>query len=116
MDPKTGKCSVTSAFRTALSTDLEYRGTWLYVEFMNRFASMFVTDMRPVQAVRAAAYCIAFLGLWDVAVLKTKGLTLKLNCLSRQTKKDVIIACNNVILCFKRMRQFCIDMQVITKV
>lgn len=73
--------------------------------------------MQPRQAVKAAAFVLACLGFWETSIRNSEGrLNLKDNFLTCETKKDIIIACNFVILVATYMRQFCEKNDVFVKV
>ena len=61
---------------------------------------------------------LGFVGHWETALRKAAaqnpklGATVKDNFLTSETKQDVIIAMNNVILMAKCMRDFCLQNKV----
>jgi hypothetical protein len=60
----------------------------------------------------SAGYVLGFIGYWEAAVMKSKGCDLKHNFLTRETKQDIIIACNSVVLSLLSMRSHCEEHQV----
>jgi hypothetical protein len=115
-DSATGTHKPSTALRNFLDKDLSMYGTFLYVELMHRFASLFTLSPNPADAVRTAASVIALMGYWDVTVRKNAAppasLDPKLNLLTRETQSDVIIACNAIILAIAWVREYCIAHEV----
>jgi hypothetical protein len=104
---RTGKAEAVSTIRDALGHDVDYMPLLWYVEFLHRFLSIFMVDtLSPSEVVCNAGYCIAFLGYWDMCNQHIPGCT-KYNFLTAETKKDVLIACNMVVLMTKFVRMWC---------
>ncbi|EFJ46900.1 hypothetical protein VOLCADRAFT_105344 [Volvox carteri f. nagariensis] len=134
MDPKTGVVQLKTTLRDTLAdvgrseaggegptADGTVYGTWLYLEFMHNYMSIFNVEMTPKDAIERAAFILVFIGHWETALRKAAaknpklGATLKDNFLTSETKQDVIITMNNVILMAKYMRDFCVRNKVLVK-
>lgn len=118
-ESKNKAVAVGDGLRAALLREArgEHYGTYLYLEFLHRFLAIFITDMAPTEAITNAAFCMSFIGYWDAAVRKLEKddnpfVNLRSNFLTMQTKKDVLIACNAVVLATKLMREFCKEKKV----
>lgn len=74
--------------------------------------------LHPQEAIERAGFVLGFVGHWETALRKAAaqnpklGATVKDNFLTSETKQDVIIAMNNVILMAKCMRNFCLKNKV----
>lgn len=102
---------VTSKLREAMACRPEFHGCKLLVEFYHRFARIWtIKERTPSQHVKDAAYCITFLGYWhkSIAELADKhvNISVKQNFITLETKRDVLIACNAVIIGVVIMRRF----------
>ena len=111
-DDATNRAKPTTWLRDALASKPERWGTWLYVHFQHTFLSTWVVPMTPEQIVQSASVCIAFIGWWDALVRRSPGLTIKQHFLTMQTKDDLLIACNQVILAVKLMRLHSMRLEV----
>jgi hypothetical protein len=116
-DSATGAATPTHVLRTVLQSEPAFYGTLMYVEFLHQYCKIFITKATPEEAITSAAFCIMFIGLWEANlradINKNKGnLNMRDNFLTVQTKQDVLISCNCVILACKIMRKYCEDAKV----
>ncbi|KAK9841255.1 hypothetical protein WJX74_002633 [Apatococcus lobatus] len=82
----------------ALDSTPDYYGLQLFLQFGHRFMRIFVIkDRSPREHAADAAWCIAFVGYWERLLRDAKDtahINMKENFITRQTKQDVLIACN----------------------
>ena len=101
-------CKESSRLRTALAADPDHHATWLYAHLMHQFIGIFtMPHLTPAEVTRRASEVISLLGYWDALIQRDAHASSSLNIITPQTRKDMIIACNQVILALSAMRRTC---------
>jgi len=122
--------------RRAMDLQPEYYGTRLVLEFWHRcvcpiqtlqvlqkvllgnpfrfilyrYTSLFVVKNMDVRNVIInCGFCISFLGYWRKSIVNhtIQDLSITSNFITAQTRQDVIISCNMIVLLVKYMRLWC---------
>jgi hypothetical protein len=105
-DDKKGTYHEKRTVRDFLKDTAEYAGSWLYVEMSHAYASIFLlVDMSLKEMLVRAAFVLTILGYWDMSISHDPQHTVKENFLTKETKDDIILSLNNIILAVKFFSQ-----------
>jgi hypothetical protein len=86
----------------AFAGDADYRGLHLFLQFCHRFARIFlIRTLSPSEMLYECGWCLAFIGYWDMSVTHSKKETKKANFLTLETKVDIILLLNGMVLAIK---------------
>lgn len=101
VEPKT-------AIRDFLHSQTDGYGTYLFVEFAHRYVSTFVVKDKAIEdIIKDVGFVLAFLALWEKGILDHNNtFNLKQNFITRETKVDIIISLNNIILAILLFRKY----------
>ena len=72
-------------------------GTKLYLEMVNRYAVIFLSNADCETVVRNCGYIVSFLVLWRAFIHQKPGQTLQKQFISRQTYDDTLLSCHFVV-------------------
>ena len=105
---KDGVASINTNIIDRLRGDGDHLGVFLYMTFFHVFTRIFlIKDRLPSDVLRDCGWCLAFLGYWDMSVTHSKGrdgkyrYNKKVNFLTLETKTDIIVLLNVVILAIR---------------
>ena len=74
-------------------------GLWVYLDIIYDYVEMFVSlKASYYQRIINAGYVVTFLGIWRNHVIRSRGLTLSKNFLSRETFQDLLLSCHFVVI------------------
>jgi len=98
--PKTGKASCHTNIIDKLKDDGDHFGVYMFLTFMHKYTKIFLLpDMTIEDTLKECGWCLAFIGYWDMSLSNSNGMyNKKQNFLTLQTKQDVIISLNVVVL------------------
>ena len=106
MDRKTGVVTAGNRIRDALSKDACHMGTRMFLEFAHRYVAVFVVrdrDLRDI--IRDCGFCLAFIAHWHKWVTESPVANCKMNFLTQETRVDVIVSLNSLVLAICLFRE-----------
>ena len=83
-------------------------GTYTYLSIVWMYVEIFFSPCCPLKdRIILASTVINFFAIWRNFILKTKGLTIKDNFISRQTYQDILLSCHAAIMLICYFRDIC---------
>ena len=74
-------------------------GLWVYLDMIYDYVEKFVSlKASYYQRIINAGYVVTFLGIWRNHVIRSRGLTLSKNFLSRETFQDLLLSYHFVVM------------------
>jgi hypothetical protein len=91
-----------TTIRDVMKNTPEYFGLYMFLEFCHRFTCIFVLkDISIRDILINCAFCLTFVGYWDMSVHENPQCTRRCNFITKETKDDIIMLMNVVILSIK---------------